>query len=56
MTETKTTVRELIEKLKKFDGDLEILFFAKRIRYNVVENKIHEMVWVQNNKNYVVIE
>jgi hypothetical protein len=24
MTETKTTVRELIEKLKEFDGDLEV--------------------------------
>ena len=55
MTETKTTVAELIDKLKEFDGDMEVLFFARN-RYNVIENKIQEMVWTQNNKNYVVIE
>jgi hypothetical protein len=56
MTNTKTTVRELIEKLKEFDGDTEVLFYAKRIRYNVIENKINEMIWTQNSTNYVVIE
>ena len=25
MTETKTTVRELIEKLKEFDGDMNVV-------------------------------
>jgi hypothetical protein len=56
MTNTKTTVRELIDKLKEFDGDMEVIFYAERVRYNVIQNKITEIVWTQNNQNYVVIE
>ena len=37
MTETKTTVRELIEKLKEFDGDMEVVIPLYSGGYNDIK-------------------
>ena len=60
MTNTKTTVAELIEKLKKFDGNLEVLFNTPR-GYIDVKGKMYEMVitkdnkFVKGGKNFLVV-
>ncbi len=51
MTETKTTVRELIEKLKEFDGDIRLILRGYEGGYSDVDLSQISAIKIALNKN-----